>query len=49
MPNLTALDLEGTRFDDKMAEKISRSTTIGSLDVGGTRLTRAGLAHLVTM
>jgi hypothetical protein len=49
MPNLTALDLEGTRFDDKMAKKISRSTTIGSLEVGGTRLTRIGLAHLAQM
>ncbi|SHH10470.1 hypothetical protein [Massilia sp. CF038] len=49
MPNLTALDLEATRFDDKMARKISRSTTVTSLDVGGTRLTRAGLAHLMKM
>ncbi len=49
MPNLTALDLEGTRFDDKMAKKISRSTTITLLDVGGTRLTRVGLADLVKM
>lgn len=49
MPNLTALDLESTRFDDRMAQKIRRSRTITSLDVGGTRLTRAGLAHLVKM
>jgi hypothetical protein len=49
MSNLTALDLEGTRFDDKMAKKISRSATISSLDVGGTRLTRAGLENLMTM
>lgn len=49
MPNLTSLDLEGTRFDDKMARRLSRSTTIDSLAVGGTRLTRAGLAHLVNM
>jgi hypothetical protein len=49
MPNLTALDLEATRFDDKMAKNISRSATVSSLDVGGTRLTRAGLAHLMKM
>ena len=46
--NLTALDLEGTRFDDKMAKKISRST-VSSLDIGGTRVTRAGLGHLMKM
>jgi hypothetical protein len=49
MPNLTALDLEDTRFDDNMARKISRSATVSSLDVGGTRLTRAGLAHIMKM
>ena len=49
MPELTTLDLEATRFDDKMAKKISRSTTICALDVGGTRLTRVGIAHLATM
>jgi len=49
MPKLTTLDLEGTRFDDKMAKKISRSSTICSLDIGGTRLTRTGLAHLMNM
>jgi len=32
-----------------MAKKISRSTTIASLALGATRLTRAGLADLVTM
>ncbi len=49
MPKLTALDLEGSRFDDKMAKKMSRSTTISALDLGATRLTRAGLADLVKM
>ncbi len=49
MPNLTELDLEGTRFDDRMARKLSRSTSIDSLDLGGTRLTRVGLEHLVRM
>lgn len=49
MPNLTALDLEGSQFDDAMAEQISVSTTITSLEVGATRLSAAGLAHLCTM
>jgi len=49
MPNLTDLDLESTRLDDRMARKISRSTKISSLEVGGTRLTHVGLAHLAKM
>lgn len=49
MPNLAALDLEGSQFDDAMAEQISASTTITSLEVGATRLSAAGLAHLCTM
>ena len=31
LPKLASLDLEGTRFDDKMAKRISRSTTITPL------------------
>jgi hypothetical protein len=46
LPNLTELDLEGTRFDDTMAKKISGSTSIRSLDLGGTKLTRDGLAPI---
>lgn len=49
LPSLTSLDLEATRFDDKMAKQTSRSTTITSLDIGGTRITRIGLEHLVQM
>lgn len=49
MPALESLDLECTAFDDAMARRISRSTRITSLDVGGSRLTRRGLAHLVEM
>lgn len=32
-----------------MVRRISRSTTITSLEIGGTRLTRKGLQHLVNM
>ena len=49
LPSLTTLDLEGTRFDDKMAKRVSRSKTITSLDLGATRITRVGLEHLVQM
>lgn len=49
LPSLMSLDLEATRFDDKMAKQTSRSKTIQSLDVGGTRITRIGLEHLVQM
>lgn len=49
LPALNELDLESTHFDDAMAKRLSRSTTIQSLDIGATRLTRVGLAHLVQM
>lgn len=49
LPELTALDLEGTCFDDRMARWISRSGMLTNLDLGGTRLTGAGLGHLVRM
>jgi hypothetical protein len=49
LPSLTALDLEATRFDDKMARQTSRSKTITSLEIGGTLITRMGLEHLVQM
>lgn len=49
LPNLTALDLESTRFDDKMAKRLCRSKTITSLDLGATRITRTGLEHIVLM
>ena len=49
MPHLTTLDVEGTRFDDKMAKQISRSKTITSLHLGATRMTRAGLECLMLM
>jgi hypothetical protein len=48
-PELKALDLEGTEFDDDMARMISQSTSISSLDLGATKLTRRGLEHLSSM
>lgn len=49
LPNLTGLDLEATRFDDRMARRISTSTTLAALDLGGTLITRQGLEHLTGM
>ena len=49
LPQLRTLDVEATRFDDKLAKQLSRSPTIEALDVGATRLTGAGLAHLTHM
>lgn len=49
LPKLTSLDIEGTCFDNKMAKRTSRSTTITSLELGATRITRTGLEHLVMM
>ena len=49
MPRLSALDLEGTDFDDAMALAVSRSTTLEWLELGSTRLTRVGVAHLARM
>ncbi len=49
LPNLTALDLEGTRFDDNMAKRVSQSELLTSLDIGATKVTRKGLEHLVQM
>jgi hypothetical protein len=48
-PKLNALDLEGTAFDDEMARMIARSTSVSSLDLGATKLTRRGLEHLSSM
>jgi hypothetical protein len=48
LPSLEALDLEGTPFDDRMAEQL-RTSKIMSLDVGATRITRRGLKHLAEM
>ena len=49
LPKLRALDIEATRFDDKMARRLSASNTITALDVGATRITRKGLKHIVKM
>jgi hypothetical protein len=49
MPRLNAIDLEASRFDDAMAEQLSASTSITSLDVGATNLSHIGLAYLCKM
>jgi hypothetical protein len=49
LPALERLDIEDTRFDDKMARLLARSGTIIGLDLGATDITRIGLGHLVSM
>ncbi len=49
LPKLESLDLEGSEFNDEMAEQTSASTLLTSLDVGATRITRTGLQHLCKM
>jgi len=49
LPHIETLDLEATCFDDRMARWTSRSTTITSLELGGTRISAVGLEHLVRM
>lgn len=49
LPRLESLNLEATVFDDDMAERISTSKQLLSLDVGATKLTRQGLIHLCQM
>ncbi len=49
MPQLQSLDIEGTSFDDAMAELLIDNHSLHSLDVGMTRLSGKGLAHLRTM
>ena len=48
LPDLEALDLEGTSFDDRMAKRL-RGSRITSLDIGATKVTRRGLEHLTEM
>ena len=48
-PRLTHVDFECTDFDDDLAELISRSQTITSLEVGCTRVTKIGLEKLCSM
>jgi hypothetical protein len=49
IPGLQSLDLEGTKFDDKMAARIMTSKSLRSLDIGATLLTRSGVEHLCQM
>jgi hypothetical protein len=49
LQQLKALDIEGSLFDDQMAQRLSTSTIIESLEIGATKITRDGLQHLVSM
>ncbi len=49
LKHLRSLDLEGTRFDDTLADQLSVSTTLESLEVGATRITHVGLRSLLRM
>ncbi len=49
MPQLQSLDLEGTGFDDAIAALVIDNAFLHSLDVGLTKLSGKGLAHLCTM
>lgn len=46
VPRLRSLDLEGTRFDDTMAERLTDAPALECLEIGATRVTCAGLAQL---
>lgn len=49
LPHLSGLDLEGTDFDDAMADMVAVSAQLERLDLGATRLSATGLAHLQRM
>lgn len=49
LPQLNRLDIEATRFDDRMAKKLSGSQTIETLDIGATPVTGIGLEYLTRM
>ena len=49
LPYLESLDIEATRFDDKMARALSRSCALSSLDIGATKISVNGLKHIVSM
>jgi len=46
VPRLRSLDLEGTRFDDTMAERLGDAPALEWLEIGATRVTCAGLAQI---
>lgn len=49
LPYLTNLDLEATKFTDKLAAIIAASQTIKHLSVGASKLTAKGLRSISTM
>lgn len=49
MPSLESVDFEGADFDDEMAEIISRSNRLTSLDIGASKLTAIGFQSVCQM
>jgi hypothetical protein len=49
LKHLKSLDLEGTDFDDDMAESMAETLSLESLDLGATKITRRGLQRLTAM
>lgn len=46
---LQEIDFEGSGFDDGLAKSVSQSTTITGLELGSTKITKAGLACICGM
>ena len=46
---LMVLDVEGSNFDDSMANSLSTSKTLQELDIGATKITRVGLQDIILM
>jgi hypothetical protein len=49
MPMLESLDIESSNFDDNLAVQISESSSLLTLEIGGTTLTGKGLKHICRM
>lgn len=49
LAELSALDLEGSSFDDEMARLVARSKQLAELEIGATRLTGKGLLYICQM
>jgi Leucine Rich repeat len=49
LPNLQSLDIEATKFNDRMAAVLHESPTLRSLDIGATRITGKGLEHIARL
>lgn len=49
LPALQSIDIEGSNFNDEMANQIGTSKRLRSLDIGATRITRSGLDAISRM